>query len=113
MVHAAHFAAAAPACPLVRDLLTLVARDDPAAPDALVLGHPCAAAYCLPGVRRRGAGAARHRTGCGGGLRRLGAYLWLGIALRGCVTATGPGPRTLRTVPRAGAGRPETGRPWR
>jgi hypothetical protein len=34
-----------------RDLLTLVARDDPAAPGALVLDHPSAAAYCLPGVR--------------------------------------------------------------
>jgi hypothetical protein len=36
-----------------RDLLTLVARDDPAAPGALVLDHPSAAAYCLPGVRPR------------------------------------------------------------
>jgi Zn-dependent protease with chaperone function len=36
-----------------RDLLTLVARDDPAAPGALVLDHPGAAAYCLPGVRPR------------------------------------------------------------
>jgi Zn-dependent protease with chaperone function len=34
-----------------RDLLTLVARDDPAAPGALVLDHPSAAAYCLPGVK--------------------------------------------------------------
>ncbi|HEX7743700.1 MAG TPA: M56 family metallopeptidase, partial [Micromonosporaceae bacterium] len=34
-----------------RDLLTLVARDDPAAPGVLVLDHPCAAAYCLPGLR--------------------------------------------------------------
>jgi Zn-dependent protease with chaperone function len=34
-----------------RDLLNLVARDDPAAPGALVLDHPCAAAYCLPGMR--------------------------------------------------------------
>jgi Zn-dependent protease with chaperone function len=34
-----------------RDLLSLVARDDPAAPGALVLDHPSAAAYCLPGVR--------------------------------------------------------------
>jgi Zn-dependent protease with chaperone function len=33
-------------------LLTLVARDDPAAPGALVLDHPSAAAYCLPGVLR-------------------------------------------------------------
>lgn len=36
-----------------RDLLTLVARDDPAAPGALVLDHPGATAYCLPGVRPR------------------------------------------------------------
>lgn len=36
-----------------RDLLTLVARDDPAAPGVLVLDHPGAAAYCLPGVRPR------------------------------------------------------------
>ncbi|MER7168097.1 M48 family metalloprotease [Micromonospora sp. NPDC000207] len=36
-----------------RDLLTLVARDDPAAPGALVLDHPGAAAYCLPGMRPR------------------------------------------------------------
>lgn len=36
-----------------RSLLTLVARDDPGAPGALVLDHPDAAAYCLPGVRTR------------------------------------------------------------
>lgn len=36
-----------------RRLLTLVARDDPGAPGALVLDHPDAAAYCLPGVRAR------------------------------------------------------------
>lgn len=36
-----------------RDLLNLLARDDPAAPGALVLDHPIAAAYCLPGVRPR------------------------------------------------------------
>ena len=36
-----------------RDLLNLVARDDPAVPGALVLDHPSAAAYCLPGVRPR------------------------------------------------------------
>jgi Zn-dependent protease with chaperone function len=36
-----------------RDLLALVARDDPAAPGALVLDHPGAAAYCLPGMRPR------------------------------------------------------------
>jgi Zn-dependent protease with chaperone function len=34
-----------------RTLLALVARDDPAVPGALVLDHPSAAAYCLPGVR--------------------------------------------------------------
>jgi Zn-dependent protease with chaperone function len=45
-----------------RELLTLVARDDPAAPGALVLDHPSAAAYCLPGMRPRvvvSAGALR------------------------------------------------------
>jgi hypothetical protein len=45
-----------------RDLLTLVARDDPAAPGALVLDHPGAAAYCVPGLRPRvvvSAGALR------------------------------------------------------
>lgn len=36
-----------------RDLLTLVARRDPTIPGALVLDHPGAAAYCLPGVRPR------------------------------------------------------------
>lgn len=36
-----------------RDLLTLLARVDPAAPGALVLDHPSAAAYCLPGIRPR------------------------------------------------------------
>jgi Zn-dependent protease with chaperone function len=36
-----------------RYLLTLVARNDPAVPGALVLDHPSAAAYCLPGVRPR------------------------------------------------------------
>ncbi|MFV2103802.1 M56 family metallopeptidase [Micromonospora sp. LOL_024] len=36
-----------------RDLLTLVARRDPNVPGALVLDHPGAAAYCLPGVRPR------------------------------------------------------------
>ncbi|MEV4198159.1 M56 family metallopeptidase [Micromonospora globbae] len=36
-----------------RELLALVARDDPAVPGALVLDHPSAAAYCLPGVRPR------------------------------------------------------------
>jgi len=36
-----------------RDLLALVARADPAAPGALVLDHPSAAAYCVPGLRPR------------------------------------------------------------
>lgn len=36
-----------------RELLNLVARDDPAVPGALVLDHPSAAAYCLPGARPR------------------------------------------------------------
>ncbi|GAA2218184.1 M56 family metallopeptidase [Micromonospora olivasterospora] len=36
-----------------RDLLALVARRDPAVPGALVLDHPSAAAYCLPGVKPR------------------------------------------------------------
>jgi Zn-dependent protease with chaperone function len=34
-----------------RQLLALVGRADPAAPGALVLDHPHAAAYCLPGLR--------------------------------------------------------------
>jgi Zn-dependent protease with chaperone function len=34
-----------------RELLNLVGRDDPAVPGALVLDHPSAAAYCLPGMR--------------------------------------------------------------
>ncbi|MQA97737.1 MAG: M48 family metalloprotease [Streptosporangiales bacterium] len=36
-----------------RALLELVGRGDPAVPGALVLDHPAAAAYCLPGVRSR------------------------------------------------------------
>ncbi|MFC8849573.1 MULTISPECIES: M56 family metallopeptidase [unclassified Micromonospora] len=36
-----------------RDLLALVARRDPEVPGALVLDHPGAAAYCLPGVKPR------------------------------------------------------------
>lgn len=35
-----------------RDLLQLVARDDPEVPGARILDHPAAAAYCLPGVIR-------------------------------------------------------------
>lgn len=45
-----------------RSLLALVARRDPDLPDALVLDHPDAAAYCLPGVQPRvvvSAGALR------------------------------------------------------
>jgi Zn-dependent protease with chaperone function len=34
-----------------RQVLDLVARRDPAAPGALVLDHPLAVAYCLPGIR--------------------------------------------------------------
>jgi hypothetical protein len=34
-----------------RQLLALVAREDPAAPGALILDHPLAVAYCLPGPR--------------------------------------------------------------
>jgi Zn-dependent protease with chaperone function len=34
-----------------RDMLALVGREDPAAPGALVLDHPLAVAYCLPGLR--------------------------------------------------------------
>jgi hypothetical protein len=36
-----------------RHLLDLVGRADPAAPGALVVDHPGAAAYCLPGARPR------------------------------------------------------------
>jgi len=36
-----------------RDLLALVAHPDPKAPGALVLDHPRAAAYCVPGLRPR------------------------------------------------------------
>lgn len=45
-----------------RRLLALVAHDDPDAPGALVLDHPVAAAYCLPGIRAQivvSAGALR------------------------------------------------------
>ncbi|GIF50179.1 peptidase M48-like protein [Asanoa ferruginea] len=45
--------AAAKARQRQRDLLALVARADPAAPGALVLDHPSAAAYCVPGLRPR------------------------------------------------------------
>ncbi len=36
-----------------RALLALLARGDPKAPGALVLDHPAAAAYCVPGLRSR------------------------------------------------------------
>jgi beta-lactamase regulating signal transducer with metallopeptidase domain len=36
-----------------RALLTLLARGDPKVPGALVVDHPGAAAYCLPGLRSR------------------------------------------------------------
>ena len=34
-----------------RELLALLAHGDPKAPGALVVDHPTAAAYCLPGIR--------------------------------------------------------------
>jgi hypothetical protein len=36
-----------------RELLTLLAHGDPKVPGALVVDHPSAAAYCLPGLRSR------------------------------------------------------------
>jgi Zn-dependent protease with chaperone function len=36
-----------------RDLLSLVGRADPMVPGALVLDHPVATAYCVPGLRSR------------------------------------------------------------
>ncbi|HEU5386932.1 MAG TPA: M56 family metallopeptidase [Streptosporangiaceae bacterium] len=36
-----------------RELLTLLAHGDPKVPGALVVDHPGAAAYCLPGLRSR------------------------------------------------------------
>ena len=36
-----------------RDLLTLLAHGDPKVPGALVVDHPAAAAYCVPGLRSR------------------------------------------------------------
>src|SRR5579859_8132595 len=36
-----------------RALLALLARGDPKVPGALVVDHPTAAAYCLPGLRSR------------------------------------------------------------
>ena len=56
-----------------RDLLTLVARRDPTVPGALVLDHPSAAAYCLPGVQPPGGGQRRHARAC-----------WTGPSWRRC-----------------------------
>jgi Zn-dependent protease with chaperone function len=36
-----------------RELLSLLAHGDPKVPGALVVDHPAAAAYCLPGLRSR------------------------------------------------------------
>src|ERR1700744_677088 len=36
-----------------RELLALLGRGDPKAPGALVVDHPAAAAYCLPGLRSK------------------------------------------------------------
>jgi Zn-dependent protease with chaperone function len=36
-----------------RDLLSLLAHGDPKVPGALVVDHPAAAAYCVPGLRSR------------------------------------------------------------
>lgn len=36
-----------------RELLALLAHGDPKAPGALVVDHPTAAAYCLPGIRSK------------------------------------------------------------
>jgi hypothetical protein len=36
-----------------RELLTLLAHGDPKVPGALVLDHPAAAAYCVPGLRSK------------------------------------------------------------
>ena len=36
-----------------RDLLTLLAHGDPKVPGALVVDHPAATAYCVPGLRSR------------------------------------------------------------
>jgi hypothetical protein len=36
-----------------RELLALLAHGDPKAPGALVVDHPAAAAYCLPGIRSK------------------------------------------------------------
>ena len=45
------FAAAVQARNRQRELLALLAHGDPKAPGALVVDHPAAAAYCLPGIK--------------------------------------------------------------
>jgi hypothetical protein len=47
------FAAVVQARRRQRELLVLLAHGDPKAPGALVVDHPTAAAYCLPGIRSR------------------------------------------------------------
>jgi hypothetical protein len=47
------FAAVVQARRRQRELLALLAHGDPKAPGALVVDHPVAAAYCLPGIRSR------------------------------------------------------------
>jgi hypothetical protein len=47
------FAAVVQARRRQRELLALLAHGDPKAPGVLVVDHPVAAAYCLPGIRSR------------------------------------------------------------
>jgi Zn-dependent protease with chaperone function len=47
------FAAVVAARRRQRELLALLAHGDPKAPGALVVDHPAAAAYCLPGIRSK------------------------------------------------------------
>lgn len=47
------FAAAVQARNRQRELLALLGHGDPKAPGALVVDHPAAAAYCLPGIRSK------------------------------------------------------------
>jgi hypothetical protein len=47
------FAAVVQARRRQRELLALLAHGDPKAPGALVVDHPTAAAYCLPGIRSK------------------------------------------------------------
>jgi hypothetical protein len=47
------FAAVVQARRRQRELLALLAHGDPKAPGALVVDHPVAAAYCLPGIRSK------------------------------------------------------------